>query len=280
MTSLSSEGRNRTALVLGGASGIGEACSRLLAERGWKVAVADIAGRQAIELAAEFGGTGHEVDIADASSVTRLVQDVERDVGPIHAAVITAAIVQPIPHRPETFPQDEWDRILAIDLRGAYLACAAIGRAMLPRRRGSIVTFGSMAAHRSMPLHSYGPAKAGVALLTQNLAAEWGPAGIRVNCISPGLTLTRALKQAVAEGTRKTDAIAASTALGRLVEPLETARAVAFLLSDRASATTGAILPVDAGFLAGSTWAMFGGPRASRVRDEPDNGADDATTSG
>jgi NAD(P)-dependent dehydrogenase (short-subunit alcohol dehydrogenase family) len=265
MMTQSSEGRNRTALVLGGASGIGEACSTLLAERGWKVAVADIAGKQAMELAAELGGTGHQVDIADASSVTRLIKEVESGTGPIEAAVVTAAVVQPIPYRPEEFPQDEWDRILDIDLRGAYLACAAIARVMLPRRRGSIVTFGSMAAHRSMPLHSYGLAKAGVAMMTQNLAAEWGPAGIRINCISPGLTLTRALKQAVVEGTRKIDAIAASTALGRLVEPPETARAVAFLVSDRASATTGTILPVDAGFLAGSSWAMFGGPRPSRA---------------
>jgi len=268
MTGKISEGRGRVALVLGGASGIGEACSGLLAGRGWKVAVADIAGERARSVAGEIGGHGYRVDIGDAESVDGLVAAVEAEMGAIEAAVVTAAIVQPTPYRPEVFPQDEWDRIIAIDLRGAYLACAAIGRAMLPRRRGSIVTFGSMAAHRSMPLHSYGPAKAGVALLTQNLAAEWGPAGIRVNCISPGLTMTPALREAVAEGTRNVDAIAQSTALGRLVEPEETARAVAFLVSDRSSATTGTILPVDAGFLVASTWAMFGGARGSRPLGE------------
>lgn len=268
MTEASSEGRGRVALVVGGTGGIGEACCRLLAERSWKVAVADIAGDKAAALAAQIGGTGWGIDIGDPASVASVVERVERECGPVEAAVITAALTQPIPYRPEEFPLDEWDRIVAIDLRGTYVVCAAVGKAMLARRRGSIVTFGSMAAHRSMPLHSYGPAKAGVALLAQNLAAEWGPAGVRVNCISPGLTLTPALRQAVAEGTRKADAIAASTALGRLVDPEETARAVAFLVSDRASATTGAILPVDAGFLVGSSWAMFGGVRPSRAEEK------------
>lgn len=264
MTQAYSEGRGRVALVLGGASGIGEACSRLLAQRGWTVAVADITAERACWVAGEIGGHGYHVDISDGRSVDALVAQIESEAGPIEAAVVTAAIVQPIPYRPEAFPQDEWDRIIDVDLRGAYLACRAIGHAMIPRRRGAIVNFGSMAAHRSMPLHAYGPAKAGVAILTQNLAAEWGPAGIRVNCISPGLTLTPALRMAAAEGTRNIDAIARSTALGRLVEPEETAKAVAFLISDKASATTGAIVPVDAGFLVGSTWAMFGGPRAAR----------------
>jgi NAD(P)-dependent dehydrogenase (short-subunit alcohol dehydrogenase family) len=265
MNDRTSEGRGRVALVLGGASGIGDACSRLLAKRGWKVAVADIIGERARSVAVEIGGNGYLVDIGDADSVEGLVSAVETEMGAIEAAVVTAAIVQPTPYRPEDFPQAEWDSIIAIDLRGAYLACAAVGRAMLPRRRGAIVTFGSMAAHRSMPLHSYGPAKAGVALLTQNLAAEWGPAGIRINCISPGLTMTPALREAIAEGTRNVDAITQSTALGRLVEPEETAKAVAFLVSDRSSATTGTILPVDAGFLVASSWAMFGGARGSRT---------------
>lgn len=265
MNRTNSEGRNRVALVLGGAGGIGEACSRHLSERGWNVVVADVSGERAQSIASEIGGHGFHVDIADDASIDSLISTVEAEIGPIEAAVITAAIVQPTPYRPETFPQNEWDRIMAIDLRGAYLACISVARVMLPRRRGSIVTFGSMAAHRSMPLHSYGPAKAGVALMTQNLAAEWGPAGLRINCISPGLTLTPALRDAVAEGTRNVDAIARSTALGRLVEPLETARAVAFLISDRSSATTGTILPVDAGFLVASTWAMFGGVRPSKT---------------
>lgn len=268
MTNLATEGRGRVALVVGGAGGIGEACSRLLATRGWRIAVADVNGNRSRSVAAELDAKGYQVDISDAASVDSLVSSVEVEVGPIEAGVITAAIVQPTPYRPEAFPQEEWDRIIAIDLRGAYLTCAALGRVMLPRRRGAIVNFGSMAAHRSMPLHSYGPAKAGVALMTQNLAAEWGPSGIRVNCISPGLTMTPALRDAVAEGTRNVDAIAASTALGRLVEPEETAKAVAFLVSDRSSATTGTILPVDAGFLVASSWAMFGGARGSRVAGE------------
>lgn len=257
------EGRKRVALVIGGASGIGDACSELLAARGWSVAIADIARAKASDVAERIGGRGYGVDISDPGSVSALVTSVEADAGPIEAMALCAAIVQPVPHRPEQFPQEEWDHVVDVDLRGSYIACKAVGGMMVSRRRGAIVTIGSMAAHRSMPLHSYGPAKAGVALLTQNLAAEWGPSGVRVNCVSPGLTLTPALRTAITEGKRNPDAITASTALGRLVEPIEVASTIAFLLSDRAAAITGAIVPVDAGFLSGSSWAMFGGPRAA-----------------
>lgn len=253
------------ALVIGGASGIGAVCAALLADQGWRVAIADVMLQPAQEVAAPIGGSAHFVDLADAASIAAMVASVEDSVGPIDGMAVCAAVIQPTPYRPDAFPQAEWDRVMDVDQRGSWLACQAVGKRMVARRRGAIVTVGSMAAHRSMPLHAYGPAKAGVVLLMRNLAAEWGPAGVRVNAVSPGLTLTPALRTALAQGVRRADDIISSTALGRLVEPREVAATIAFLLSQRASAITGTVIPVDAGFLAAAPWAMFGGPRPSRV---------------
>src|SRR5690606_28333219 len=96
---------------------------------------------------------------------------------------------------------------------------------------------------------------------TECLAAEWGPRGVRVNCVSPGFTETPALARGFATGTLEADRLAASTALGRLVAPEEIARAVVFLASDWAGAITGVNLPVDAGYLVAGSWTSYGGLR-------------------
>ena len=99
--------------------------------------------------------------------------------------------------------------------------------------------------------------------ITACLAAEWGPSGIRINAVSPGYTLTPALKAAIDKGERDTSALTANAALRRLVAPEEIARVVAFLASDAASAMTGANVPVDCGWLAGTSWSTYGGLRGA-----------------
>ena len=148
-----------------------------------------------------------------------------------------------------------------VDLRGTYLCCAAFGARMAARGKGSIVNIASVAGMRSGPLHSYGPAKAGVIHLTECLAAEWGRNGVRVNTVSPGFTQTPALDKGKASGTLDDATMATSTALGRLIGAGEIAAAVVFLASDAASAITGANLPVDAGYLVATPWASYGGLR-------------------
>jgi len=140
-------------------------------------------------------------------------------------------------------------------------ACLAFARGMIDRRRGSIVNIASIAGMRSMPLHAYAPAKAAVIAITECLAAEWGPSGLRVNAVSPGYTLTPALKNAIDRGERDVSSLLANAALRRLVDPAEIARVVAFLVSDAASAMTGANVPVDCGWLAGTSWSTYGGLR-------------------
>jgi NAD(P)-dependent dehydrogenase (short-subunit alcohol dehydrogenase family) len=113
----------------------------------------------------------------------------------------------------------------------------------------------------SGPIHAYTAAKAGVIQITQTLAAEWGRAGVRVNAVSPGFTRTAALEAGISSGALDQNRLARNTAMNRLVEPTEVAHAIAWLLSPVSSGVTGINLPVDAGFIAGSTWDAYGGLR-------------------
>jgi NAD(P)-dependent dehydrogenase (short-subunit alcohol dehydrogenase family) len=135
------------------------------------------------------------------------------------------------------------------------------GLPMVAARRGAIVNIASVAGMRSMPMHAYAPAKAAVISLTQCLAAEWGPAGVRVNAVSPGFTRTPGLQAAIDRGERDPANLIAMSAMGRMVEGEEIARAVSFLASDDASAITGINLPVDCGWLVTPSWSTYGGLR-------------------
>jgi NAD(P)-dependent dehydrogenase (short-subunit alcohol dehydrogenase family) len=116
----------------------------------------------------------------------------------------------------------------------------------------------------SGPIHAYTAAKAGVIQITQTLAAEWGRTGVRVNAVSPGFTRTVALEAGIASGALNKQLLESPTAMNRLVEPIEVAQAIAWLLSPLSSGITGINLPVDAGYIVGTTWAAYGG-----LRDAP-----------
>jgi NAD(P)-dependent dehydrogenase (short-subunit alcohol dehydrogenase family) len=248
----------RIAVVTGGASGIGEACCRVLAGRGARVVVADVDETRARGVAEAIGGLALALDVGSAESCEAAAARCEAEVGAVDMLVTSAGIIQR-PLRPEALPLEDVDRIVAIDQRGTYLSCVAFGQRMARRGRGAIVTIASIAGMRSMPLHAYAPVKAAVISMTECLAAEWGRSGIRVNCVSPGFTLTPALQAAIDKGERDVSALAGNSALGRLVTPDEIARAVAFLVSDDASAITGANVPVDAGWLVAPSWHTYGG---------------------
>lgn len=251
------------AVVTGGASGIGAACCRELAKRCWAIIVADIDEAAAARVAGEVAGAAYRVDVGDDSSVEDLARRVESTAGPVDALVNSAGVIQePLP--PEELRLAAWDDVVRIDQRGTYLASVAFGRRMARRGRGAIVNIASIAGMRSMPLHAYAPAKAAVIAMTGCLAAEWGRSGVRVNAVSPGYTRTPALQAAIDRGQRDVTALVENSALGRLVEPEEIARAVAFLVSDDARAITGINLPVDAGWLVAASWHTYGGLRPPR----------------
>ena len=254
-------GLEGVAVVTGGASGIGAACCRVLAARGARVAVLDRDEVRARNVAKEVGGRAWVADVGDESSMEAAAAEIEAEFGPVEILVNSAGIIQ-LPQRPTELSMETYDQVVKIDQRGTYLASVVFARRMLPRRRGSIINIASIAGMRALPLHAYSPAKAAVISMTGCLAAEWGPAGIRVNAVSPGYTRTPALQGAIDRGERDVSLLERNAALGRLVEPDEIAKAVAFLASPEASAITGANLPVDCGWLAAAPWNTYGGLRA------------------
>jgi len=253
----------KVAFVTGGASGIGECCARLLAERGATVVVADVNLPGAELVAKSIAGHAVQLDITDDQQIGEDIAAVEKRVGPLEIAVLSAGVAQ-MPTRTENYLMSDWDRIVDIDFRGAYVSAVAVGNPMCRRGRGSIVLIGSTSGIRPVPLHAYGPAKAAVIAMTSNLAAEWGRSGVRVNCVSPGYTLTPMLQGMIDRGERDPSVMEGDSALGRLVAGDDIARAVAFLSSSEASAITGINLPVEAGWLSATSWHTYGGLPAAR----------------
>ncbi|MFA7666915.1 MAG: SDR family oxidoreductase [Burkholderiaceae bacterium] len=249
------------AVITGAASGIGFACARLFAAAGGRVVIADRNAEAAEQVAAELGGIALPMDVGDEASVDDAAARLAGRIGPVDILVNSAGVLQ------RTLPPDqlslrEWDFVTRIDLRGTYLCCARFGSQMAERGAGAIVNIASVAGMRSGPLHAYGPAKAGVISLTECLAGEWGPKGVRVNSVAPGFTQTPALDRGFETRTLDEQSLERSAALGRLVAADEIARAVLFLASDWASAITGVNLAVDAGYLVAGSWASYGGLRS------------------
>lgn len=253
------DGAKMVAVVTGGSSGIGAATAAVLARQGWFVVIADVAVEAGEKVAAEIGGAFVRIDVADEAGVDAAAEAIERDHGPVAGLVTSAGVIQK-PLRPEDLPMETWDRVVQIDQRGTYVTCLAFGRRMAARGDGgSIVNIASVAGSRSMPLHSYAPAKAAVISMTACLAAAWGRDGVRVNSVSPGYTATPALNAEIDAGRRDPSRLTGNAAMARLVRPDEIGSACAFLLSPGASAISGIDLPVDCGWLAGSTWNTYGG---------------------
>ncbi|HUF87293.1 MAG TPA: SDR family oxidoreductase [Thermohalobaculum sp.] len=261
MTSVDNAKTPPLVVVTGGRSGIGAAAVEALGEAGFRPLILDIAtDGSGVASPAILWPT--PVDVSDEAAVAEGVAAVEMAHGSIVGLVNAAGILGRM-HPPERLRMEHWDREIAVDLRGTFLMCRAVGPRMARRRAGSIVNVASVVGMSSGPVHGYGPAKAAVINLTMTLAAEWGPAGVRVNAVSPGFTRTPALEAGLEHGVLKADELVRGAALQRLVEPIEIGRAIAWLIGPEASAITGANIPVDAGFLAGITWQAYGGLRGA-----------------
>ena len=265
-TATRDEGRGRIALVTGAASGIGLSTATVLAARGWRVVVNDLDEDRCREAAAPLGAAVSAFDVTDEHATEAAVAALEEQLGPVEALFANAGVIQaPLP--PEELSMATFDRIIAVDLRGVYVSCLAAGRRMARRGRGGIVVTGSVSASRALPLHAYAPAKAAAVHMASCLAAEWGRSGVRVNAVSPGFVGTPALLAQIQAGLRDPARLRETSALGRMVEPEEIGRAVAFLLSDDAGAITGIDLPVDAGWLCASQMSTYGGVRPARSEE-------------
>lgn len=247
---------SKLGVVIGGGNGIGAACCKLMAERGWRVVVADLNAQAAEQVAAEVGGIASVLDISDLAAVERLASDLERDHGRVSGVVVAAAAFQD-KYIPDEFPMDLWRRVVTVNFEGTFNANRAFSSRMARTGGGSIVNVASIVGHASSPQHAYGPAKAAVVNMTKNFAAQYGKSNVRVNSVSPGAVLVpRVLARP--PGRYATD-IDSQMALGRRVQPNEIAEGVEFLLSDKASAITGIDIMIDAGWAVANTWNIYGG---------------------
>ena len=185
-----------------------------------------------------------------------LAKAVSGTFGTPHVVVNCAGILQSGKHVLDQ-DLDEDERMWRINYRGTLLGCQVFGRLMSAAGRGAILNVGSLASFAPLSLPAYTPGKHAVLALTQMLAAELGPHGVRVNAVAPGYTLSDGLKAKIAKGERNPEAIQATTALRRFVEPRDVAEAALFLCSDRAASITGVTLPVDAGWLVQASYAQY-----------------------
>lgn len=251
-------------VITGGASGIGAACVRHHVKRGDHVVVLDLPGTWSDAKTKKTGVAAFYIcDVREDQTVHDSAALIEKNHGPVTGLINCAGILQRrLP--PEQLTMTEWDRITAVDQRGTYLACAVYGSRMAELGHGAIVNIASITGWRSIPLHAYAPAKAAVISMTMCLAAEWGRSGVRVNAVAPGYTLTEALQAMIDRGDRNPADLSGQSAMGRLVMPDEVADSVGFLLSPAAAAITGVTLPVDAGWLCGTTWGTYGGVPPAR----------------
>ena len=240
----------RTAAIIGGGSGIGEAVTVGVARHGASVIVLDADAAAANGVAARIGGDagGAALDIRDGAAVRAALEGIARDRGRLDIVVCTPGINvrKPILQ----YGEDDFDRVVAVNLKGSFNVLQAAGRVMTEQRGGSIVLFSSIRAQVVEPGQSvYAMTKAGIVQLVRAGAAEFGPYGVRVNALGPGVVETP-LTAAIKADTAWYDAYANKSALKRWARADEMVGPTLFLVSDAASYVTGTILFADGGWTA------------------------------
>ena len=243
----------KTAVVIGGSSGIGRALALGLAQAGADVIPSARRAAEVAAAAADIQRRGRRslaitCDVTSEPSLRQLLQQALTAFGKVDILVNSAGIARRSPTL--DLSEQDWDAILDINLKGVLHACKIFGRHMLDRRYGRIINIASLSSFLGLfEVAAYAASKGGVLSLTRSLAVEWAPHGVCVNAIMPGVFRT-ALNQKLLDGTPRGQEFLLRTPMKRFGQVEELVGAAIFLASDSAGFVTGATIPVDGGFLA------------------------------
>ncbi len=250
----------KVAVITGAAGGQGQAAARLFAEEGARLVVTDIDEEGAEKTAEEIRDAGGEAialrtDVSREKDVAEMIRAAVDEFGTLDVLFNNAGVGYSAADRLTMAsvvdtPEEDWDAILAINLKSVAMGCKHAIPVMVENGGGAIVSNASINALVGLSgADAYTAAKGGIVALTRVLAVDWGPSGVRVNCICPGGVETPMIAP-VLEDEQVLGFMRESTPLGRLARPEETARVALFLASDEASYVNGAIVPVDGGWTA------------------------------
>jgi NAD(P)-dependent dehydrogenase (short-subunit alcohol dehydrogenase family) len=254
----------RVAVVTGAGQGMGRAFAERLADEGAALALAEVSaesGRRAeLELRARgVDATAYPLDVRDRAAVAAMVADLNRRHGRIDVLVNCAGVFTGGPS--EDVTEEEWGRVLGINLEGTFICCQEVGRVMLAQGSGSIVNVGSLTAMGGWAKRAcYGTSKAAVVALTQILGVEWVQHGVRVNAVNPGQIETPFNETAYKSGLGDRETFQNRAPARRFGSPEEVADTVVFLASDRSSLINAQAFTIDGGWMA---WSGLG------LHDEP-----------
>jgi len=255
---------DKVAVITGGAAGIGKACARLMLENSAQVIIADIQEEEGEKTTAELSAIGRchfiPTDVSSKQSAEHLIDSVMSEFARVDIFVNNAGIGVGGHDRVDIdqFPDEDWARILGIDLTGIFYCCRAVSRVMIEQKSGRIINigsvFGTVPARKQI---AYVAAKAGVHNLTRAMALELAPYGINVNAVAPGSILTRATEDLFygkdAGQAEMVERMLSHVPLGRPGDPVDIANAVLFLSGEESKYITGHVLTVDGGWTCGYT---------------------------
>ena len=240
---------SRVCVVTGGGGGIGRAVAINLARAGAHVAAIDRDEQGLEKTRSKLPGNRHVIapcDVTNADSITAAAGTIEKALGPANVLVNAAAILRP--GSLDTLSLAEWNMVLSVNLTGYFLCAQIFGAQMRREKRGSLVHVASIAASNAQGRSgAYSVSKAGVIMLSRQLANEWGPHGIRSNVVSPGMVITP-MSQAFYDTPGVTERRSAVVPMRRVGMPQDMADAILFLASDRASYVNGDEIMVDGGY--------------------------------
>ncbi|MBW1868523.1 MAG: SDR family oxidoreductase [Deltaproteobacteria bacterium] len=253
--------KGKVAIVTGGASGIGKTISVAFAEAGATVVIPDLDAEGAEDTSREIKRLGQESfsiesDVANPDHVDLIFDNTLDEYGKIDILVNNAGTTHPAVSILD-LDLEYVDKIFSVDFKGLYLCSRRAGREMIRQNNGCIINISSIAGLTPLPLVMYGPMKSAVNMLTRILAREWAQYKIRVNAIAPGYVMTPLIKNMIEKGQRDPSLIIERTPMNKMLDPMDIAKAVLFLVSSEARYITGAVLPVDGGWLTDGGWTAY-----------------------